>query len=61
MKITAYYFLGNLRVPPDKDEQKRLREARAQRMKAQEEAYKKNAEKLDEKYGSLEPDDPDDE
>lgn len=58
---TAQDFLGHLRIPPDKDEQKRLREARAQRMKAQEEAYKKNAEKLDEKYGSLEPDDPDDE
>lgn len=61
LNSTANDFLGHLRVPPDKDEQKRLREARAQRMKAQEEAYKKNAEKLDEKYGSLEPDDPDDE
>lgn len=58
---TAQDFLGHLRIPPDKDEQKRLREARAKRMKAQEEAYKKNEERLNEKYGSLEPDDLDDE
>ena len=61
LNSTANDFLGHLRVPPDKDEQKRLREARAQRMKAQEEAYKKNEEILNEKYGSLEPDDIDNE
>jgi len=52
-------FLGHLRVAPDKEEIARLREERKERMRQQNKQYEENEEKLNEKYGSLEPD-PDD-
>lgn len=52
----ADMFLAHLRVPPDKEEMKRLREERLRRAKMQNAEYENTAEALDEKYGSLEPD-----
>lgn len=52
----ADLFLAHLRVPPDKEEMKRLREERLRRAKKQNAEYEDVAEALDEKYGSLEPD-----
>lgn len=52
----ADIFLAHLRVPPDKDEMKRLREERLKRARMQNAEYENTAEALDEEYGSLEPD-----
>lgn len=52
----ADMFLAHLRVPPDKDEMKKLREERLRRAKKQSAEYEDMAEELEEKYGSLEPD-----
>lgn len=52
----ANSFLAHLRVPPDKEEMKRLREEKIARAKAQNDEYKQKETELEEKYGSLEAD-----
>lgn len=55
---TAQDFLGHLRIAPDKEEQKRLREERASRKRSQNEQFAKEQERLNKKYGDfVEPDD----
>lgn len=60
LNSTAEDFLGHLRVPPNKEEQKKLREERLKRKREQNQKFADEQERLTAKYGSLEPDEHED-
>lgn len=55
---TAESFLAHLRVAPDKDEIERLRAERSERMKKQSAEFTDQQQKLDKKFGSDDPNNP---
>lgn len=56
LNSTANDFLGHLRIPPNKEEQARLREERIRRKKEQAQESKRQQSLLNEKYGELKTD-----